>query len=59
MSRTYRLPALLWFAAIALGVVQAVLVITDDASVPLGIAIGVLFLAAAALTLIRRRPTTT
>lgn len=58
MSRTYRLPALLWFAAIALCVVQAVLVVTGEVSVPLGIAIGVLFIAAAALTLTRRRPTT-
>jgi LPXTG-motif cell wall-anchored protein len=55
MTRTYRLPALLWFTALALCVVQVVLVLTDDASVPLGIAIGVLFLAAAALTLTRRR----
>lgn len=55
--RPYLLPAALWLAAIALCAVQVVLVLTGAASVPLGVAAGVLFVAAAAVTAVRaRRP---
>lgn len=50
MTRTFRWPALLWSAAIALSVVQLVLAVTAETSVPLSIAIAALFITAAALT---------
>jgi len=57
-TRPYTLPAALWFAAIALSVVQLIVVLTRDDhqySLPLSVLIGVLFLGALALTLLRSR----
>lgn len=57
-TRPYALPATLWFAAIALSMVQLALVLTRDdheASLPLSLLIGALFLAALALTVLRSR----
>ena len=57
-TRPYALPAALWFAAIALSVVQLVLVLVRDdhePSLPLSILIGALFLTALAMTLLKSR----
>ena len=58
MARPYAPAAALWFAAILLSMVQLGLVVGRDdhePSLPLSILIGVLFLAALALTVLRHR----
>lgn len=57
-TRPYAPAAALWFTAIALSVLQLVLMVVRDdhePSIPLGILIGALFLAALAVTLLRGR----